>query len=245
MPSDFEKSLLALAQNQAKQSASSDPFGQVLGSEEPQSLFDLAQAISKALPQSPADERLVAQRVADVMGSERPRPLNRAANLEQLWETPRGTLPEEGGGEFRAGDEDLAGLFMNGEAQAQADLTGETVVPITQNSWTSPSDDFDIQFDTGDLEVPMMAPNERARFRVDRPPPRVPFQARIPDRDSGLDGRVVMSRQGNGNWRAPTESASQRQVPVRTQQANQPVADRSGIPTAYDRIASDHDFFDD
>ncbi len=38
---------------------------------------DLVRALATALPQNPDDERLVAARVAEVMGAEKPRPLRR------------------------------------------------------------------------------------------------------------------------------------------------------------------------
>jgi len=38
---------------------------------------DLVRALARALPHSPADEKLVAARVANVMGAERPKPLTR------------------------------------------------------------------------------------------------------------------------------------------------------------------------
>lgn len=246
MPSDYENELLAMAQKQAKQTVGeTDPFGQVLGGQEPQSLEDLVRQASGGGMMTRQASIAEAHQTSNQRIPEPP--------LEHLWESPgRGTPEDFGNQEFRADGNELADLFMTSEARAQADLTGEPVVmPFVQTDWRPPSDDFNIQFDNGELDVTAHTPNERARFRVDRPPPRVPFQPRT---SNEADGRVVMTREG-GNWRP--ESAASRfrrelpaEVPVR-QATRQPVRqqhaqaeDRSHLPTVYDRVGASEDWID-
>lgn len=118
--------------------------------------------------------------------------------LESLWDTPSRSATADDAGDA------LSNLFMNRDAVAQAELTGQPTdygdIPQTRTASSSRGNEFTIEFDaefnfdgpvrTGGVSGP--------RFRVDQAPPaRRPFESRV---SSQVDGVVVGRRGNNGRF---------------------------------------------
>lgn len=137
-------------------------------------------------------------------------PTGTEPDLEGLWDAPgRATEASE------AGDA-LTGLFMTGEAVAQAEITGQSFeagdIPMPRMARTA-SSDFNIEFDGGmdfGSEAPSRAASsEAARFRIDRPPPRYTFPR---GNVTAQDGVVVGQRGTDGRFQRTAAQAA-RPVP--------------------------------
>jgi len=117
-------------------------------------------------------------------------------DLEGLWDSPgRATETSDAG-------DSLSGLFMTGEAVAQAEMTGQTFeageIPMPRMSRTA-SSDFSIEFDGGmdfGAEAPSRA-SSAARFRVDQPPRYTAFPR---GNITVQDGVVVGQRGTDGRF---------------------------------------------
>jgi hypothetical protein len=124
-------------------------------------------------------------------------------DLEGLWDSPgRATEASDAG-------DSLSGLFMTGEAVAQAEMTGQSFeageIPMPRMARTA-SSDFNIEFDGGmdfGAEAPSRA-SSAARFRVDQPPRYTAFQR---GNITAQDGVVVGQRGSNGRFQRTAAAA--------------------------------------
>ena len=118
-------------------------------------------------------------------------------DLEGLWDSPGRAVEASEGGDA------LSGLFMTGEAVAQAEMTGQSFedgeIPMPRMARTASTSDFNIEFDGGmdfGAEAPSRA-SSAARFRIDQPPPRYTFPR---GNVTVQDGVVVGQRGSDGRF---------------------------------------------
>jgi hypothetical protein len=163
---------------------------------------------------------------------------------------------------------EITAMFMNGDARAQADLTGTNWADVPDIDVTA-EDPFQVEF-SGEFREGQTTPNEAMRFQVGR---ESPPSMSMTHRDTIPTGGMVVSTRGEDGRFRPTEvgeaTASAhatitalreaQRSPLGTRPATPrpevprgasglPVAperrDRTSIPTALERIAGD-DMFDD
>jgi len=209
MPSDIERELLALLHNQ--QQANQRPATRTNLPELPANLF---MSPRDAQAMAPQDRQAIERMGSRVVATE-------AVTPGDMYAVPQGRIQQPS-----MGSPDLASLFMNREAQAQADLEGY-MTPISGEfnlnhlppggqsgdvfatdgdgnmTWQQPNSGPDIQFDAefGDVEAGGAAqPHPTARFRIDRAPP-LPQAGQFPRQAQGQDGEVVSRRGGDGRFR--------------------------------------------
>jgi hypothetical protein len=150
-------------------------------------------------------------------------------DLDGLWDAPgRATAASD------AGDA-LSGLFMNGDAVAQAEMTGQTFeageIPMPSRTASSRGN-FDIEFDTGmDFDAPVRPTGggSAPRFRIDQPPPRSTFNR---GNVTAQDGVVVGQRGTDGRFQ---RTAAAQPAPARTPPiAHSPPRSLPSTQTKYD-----------
>lgn len=274
MPTDLERELLALAAKQKQQNEAGLPQQSApeLPPLEPGTLLSVtALGELQAARDIRARDQALAQALADPIGVMLPstRVIDTALVGVQVREVPFEMSVAQA--DLEAPSQDgisaatLASLFMNREAQAQADLLGLAHI----EDWAGPEvDDMPIEFDS-EFDVGTTTPNEAVRFRVGRDtPPRMPFDHGRPPINA--DGRIVSQRGEDGRFHPVNEALNTgirpmsreeaRTAPVspvrtyptsapsptanRAQPPPAPPEDRSHYPTAADLIAGD-DFLPD
>lgn len=155
-------------------------------------------------PLAPTQANVVEDSLSSLWSTE-PTASSEEPDLQSLWDTPgRTTIADD------AGDA-LSNLFMNRDAQAQAEMTGQPTeygdIPMPQTRTASRGNEFTIEFDS---EIIFDSPVRHGggggsgpRFRVDQsPPPRRAFDSRVA---ASSDGVVVGQRGSDGRFRTAAQ----------------------------------------
>lgn len=155
-------------------------------------------------PLAPTQANVVEDSLSSLWSTE-PTASSEEPDLQSLWDTPgRTTIADD------AGDA-LSNLFMNRDAQAQAEMTGQPTeygdIPMPQTRTASRGNEFTIEFDS---EINFDSPVRHGggggsgpRFRVDQsPPPRRAFDSRVA---ASADGVVVGQRGSDGRFRTAAQ----------------------------------------